>query len=152
LKCPLVFQILASDTGQEARIKGEHFRKLCERIIQNIASKVSDSNYYKIGDGYIHISAGIGSAQVFRSNLCRRLSEAFANLKWLKENEGRLESQFKFETSEFEAYEKLYLDLRNLNIQEAAEIQKPYMLTKDFLDHLNNATSKANPPDASEIA
>jgi hypothetical protein len=114
IKLPLVEKLTASSPREEVEAVSSRLAKLCSRIQLNIAAKFSQEHVYQLNEEIINFVAGPGSALVFRKNLCLRLGEAFANLKWLYEN-----NSSSFRKEEFAIYEKCYLQLIDLKMAEA---------------------------------
>lgn len=114
IKLPLVEKLTASSPREEVEAVSSRLAKLCSRIQLNIAAKFSQEHVYQLNEETINFVAGPGSALVFRKNLCLRLGEAFANLKWLYENNSP-----SFQKEEFAIYEKCYLELIHLKMAEA---------------------------------
>lgn len=89
--------------------KIEDLFSICRLIQENISSKTGNEYIFrKFNSNYLYIYAGSGSAQHFRDNFKKRLSEVFHNLKWLYTSKSLSKQEVK---EEFEIYKKFYLDL-----------------------------------------
>ena len=103
---------------------------ICRRASSNIATRRAEEHIYEMGEGQVSIVAGCGSVQHFRGNFCKRLAEAFYNLKWILDNQ-----RDAFSIAEFRVYERVYYDLLKFPQESALQaVSHVYRQLKDSLD------------------
>jgi hypothetical protein len=109
LDCYYVCTFNVSEGRDALRSKVTLINNICRRATSNIGSRRAEEHIYQLDAGgkLFSIVAGCGSVQFFRDNLCKRLAEAFHNLKWILEHDPD-----KFNVKEFEIYEAFYLALK----------------------------------------
>lgn len=108
LRMPHILDLSAHEGPNTAITKATQLSQLCSRMLQNISAKVVCEYVFRLGDGRVVTFAGPGSAATFRLNFYYRLAEVFANLDWLYRNHRQ-----QFKISEWEMYERCYLELQN---------------------------------------
>ena len=106
LDCYHICTFNVSEGRDEIHEKITLINDICRRTTSNIGSRRAEEHIYQLdADGKrFLIVAGCGSVRFFRDNLCKRLAEAFHNLKWILEH-----YPDKFDVKEFEIYEAFYL-------------------------------------------
>jgi len=97
-------------------------------MLQNISSKRNCEYIFHLGDGRVAIFAGSGSAQTFRNNFYFRLAEAFSNFEWLHRS-----SPQQFPITEYETYERFYLDLKKKTGQIPNVVEEMYQRARQLL-------------------
>lgn len=119
LKFPKVTEIKAEITTEELQSKVSDFLDRCSLMYKNIATKRNNEHVYDVyGDPAKMLVAGRGSAQHFRDNLLKRLTEVFFNLKWIHDHDPS-----SFRTEEAEVYEELLSQLDSISFYNRALVE-----------------------------
>jgi hypothetical protein len=130
---PLVGELKGTSSRFEIDEISKKISSLCAMTQKDIASKMNEEHVYSLSENIIYYVAGPGSANVFRRTLCLRLGEAFANLKFIRDNAPQY-----FYSQEFEVLERCYLDLDRLGVPGAN-------LAKICYDHLKRDLTNGRP-------
>jgi hypothetical protein len=131
LDCPYVATFGAEEDRSSLQVKVDLLNAICNRASSNIATRRSEEHIYETESvGQLIVVAGIGSAQYFRNNFCKRLAEVFYNLQWIFNNQ-----RDSFRLDEFKVYESLYLELQRFPAQPALPaVTGVYLQLKATLD------------------
>jgi hypothetical protein len=108
MEFPKVVELNANYDYRSSANEIDELFRVCGLIQGNISYRKSGSYVFDLyGYEGINIYCGPGSAQTFRINFFKRLTEVFYNLKWIYETTGQIDRD------EFEIYRVTYAGLLN---------------------------------------
>jgi hypothetical protein len=106
------------------------FLSMISIIQKNISANKSHEYLYDlIGFDNVMIYTGSGSVRTYQDNFCKRLAEAFLNLKWLALNNGEIRY------AEFQIYESTLIQLQKIYPTIPNYLIYAYKNTKEALTH-----------------
>lgn len=129
LKFPKVAEIRATVNDEELLKIVNLILDVCSITYENISSrKTREYIFYEYGTNRIQINAGKDSANTFRENFYKRLTENFINLKWMYER-----SHPGFNIEEFRVYENLLSQLSKTNSDIPQYVFDAYTKLKNII-------------------
>lgn len=125
LKCPFVTAFTVEDSKSATDAGVAKLLDVSCRTRENIATRIAKENVYDFLGTHAFLAAGEGSAKVFRHNFVKRLAEVFFNLDWMSQQDVTPE-KLEAITVEFRIFEKLYLELRQLDYPMSELVSERY--------------------------
>lgn len=129
LKFPKVAEIKANVNDEELSKIVTDILDVCSVSYENISSmKNREYIFYEYGTNRIQINAGKDSANTFRENFYKRLTENFINLKWMYER-----NHPDFNIEEFRVYDNLLSQLKETNSDIPQYVFDAYTKLKNII-------------------
>ena len=122
LRIVYVATLAANETLDDRKTAATKIAGQCSKTLTDIAAKISEEYYFTLDDGVYWVAAGPSSVRTYHRNLAKRLLEAFSNLNWMLLNG----YQRDLVVREFRIYERLFVSLIELGVNEVRLAQEAY--------------------------